>query len=68
MILLDKERLLSEQETLKQQLLDYAQYYEGQAKLAEIGSAKRAHASATFANASIHPRRRSEPSKSSARE
>ena len=33
-----------------------------------IGSAKRAHASATFANASIHPRRRSEPSKSSARE
>jgi len=42
MILLDKERLLSEQETLKQQLLDYAQFYEGQAKLAEIGSAKRA--------------------------
>lgn len=42
MILLDKERLLSEQETLKQQLLDYAQYYEGQAKLAEVGSAKRA--------------------------
>ena len=42
MILLDKERLLSEQETLKQQLLDYAQFYEGQAKLAEVGSAKRA--------------------------
>jgi hypothetical protein len=41
MILIDKDRLLSERETLKQQLLDYAQFYEEQAKLTEIGSAKR---------------------------
>jgi len=41
MMLNEKDRLLAEKETLRQELLDYAQFYEEQTKLLEKGSAKR---------------------------
>lgn len=41
MFINDKDRLMAERETLKSQLLDYAQYYANQGKLAEEGSAKK---------------------------
>jgi len=39
-IINDKERLLAERETLKSKLRDYANFYEEEARLAEVGSAK----------------------------
>jgi hypothetical protein len=42
MFINEKDRLMAERETLKAQLIDYAQYYEQQALLSEEGSAKRA--------------------------
>lgn len=42
MFINEKDRLMAERETLKAQLIDYAQFYEQQAKLTEEGSAKRA--------------------------
>lgn len=41
MFINDKDRLMAERETLKSQLLDYAQYYANQGKLTEEGSAKK---------------------------
>ena len=40
MIINDKERLLTERETLKQKLRDYTDFYEIEARLAEKGSAR----------------------------
>jgi hypothetical protein len=38
----EKDRLMAERETLRAQLVDYAQYFQQQEKLSEEGSAKRA--------------------------